>query len=300
MNGPDFVIAGGHKCATTSIHSMLDKHPDIQMSEPKEPHYFARRSLRNRIHKGIWSSRDYDALWSSPESLRGEASVLYLYFAEEVALSMLAECDEPPRIIVSVRNPIDRAFSSFCDVRLKNPDESATSFESAVRRETLGDTRSLAGPGSPTLHHLALGFYADGIETFRRLLGPDHVHLILFDDLRADPGQVMRGIEDFLGIRPSSIAHTESPRNRGGVRWRSDSFAHLTRSMNLLRARRALARKAPRLYGRLRSAALSRLTATEDGMSLDTREVLTSLYNDEVKALGRLFQRDLGFWLHDL
>ena len=38
---PNFIIIGGLKCGTTSIHHYLGLHPDINMSKPKELNFFA-------------------------------------------------------------------------------------------------------------------------------------------------------------------------------------------------------------------------------------------------------------------
>lgn len=299
MLTPDFVIAGGHKCATTSLHALMARNPGIQMSEPKEPHYFARKSLESRLHMGVWKPEDYEALWPKADRdiKRGEASVLYLYFAEEVASRMLTECNSPPQIVVCVRNPIDRAFSSYCDVRLKNPDETAGSFDLAVERELGGDPRSLGREKSPTMHHLALGFYSTGIEVFRRMLGSAKVHLILFDDLEVRPDLAMRGLEELLGVDRHDLIEPTSVENRGGVRWSSRPVQLFSRSPAVVAVRRGIARRAPRTHARLKSAAMNRWTTAQDEMSKSTRWALADLYGEEVQELEDLFHRDLSHWL---
>ena len=115
---------------------MLDKHPGIEMSSVKEPHYLARRGLDGRLPDVVSDRVRYESLWTGdPSLLRAEASVLYLLFAEEVMRTIRREFDGQPRVVVSLRNPIDRARSSYLDVRLKNPMEQAPTFEAAVARE---------------------------------------------------------------------------------------------------------------------------------------------------------------------
>ena len=38
---PDFVIAGFPKCGTTALANLLGYHPEIGLTEPKEPHRFS-------------------------------------------------------------------------------------------------------------------------------------------------------------------------------------------------------------------------------------------------------------------
>ena len=38
---PNLLIAGFQRCGTTALSEYLKTHPDISVTEPKEPHYFA-------------------------------------------------------------------------------------------------------------------------------------------------------------------------------------------------------------------------------------------------------------------
>ena len=38
--GLDFLVVGAPKCGTTAIAELIGGHPDVEMSVPKEPHYF--------------------------------------------------------------------------------------------------------------------------------------------------------------------------------------------------------------------------------------------------------------------
>jgi len=37
---PNFLIVGAAKCGTTSLYYSLKQHPDVFMSNPKEPDFF--------------------------------------------------------------------------------------------------------------------------------------------------------------------------------------------------------------------------------------------------------------------
>ena len=38
---PNFFIVGAPKCGTTSLSVYLSQHPEILISDPKEPHHFS-------------------------------------------------------------------------------------------------------------------------------------------------------------------------------------------------------------------------------------------------------------------
>ena len=72
MSLPDFFIIGAAKAGTTSLFALLERHPDIFMSTPKEPEFFARDDLYS---KGLESYADLfeQAL---PGQILGEASTI--------------------------------------------------------------------------------------------------------------------------------------------------------------------------------------------------------------------------------
>lgn len=86
----DFVIAGAHKCATTTLHDLLDCHSRIAMSRPKEPHEL-RPHPPPPQSTGVWDRDGYSSIYpAGRNSVRGESSVLYLPYAEEVTERFLS------------------------------------------------------------------------------------------------------------------------------------------------------------------------------------------------------------------
>jgi len=298
VRAPDFLIAGGHKCATTTLYSYFDAHPATAMSRVKEPHFLARGFLRDRLHSGVWAPDEYESLWAGgePGQLRGEASALYLYFADEVVRRLQPRAERQTKVLLSLRNPVDRAFSSYSDERLKNPQETARGFPDAVEREMRRGPRVLTGVDSPAVHHLALGFYAKGVETFQRALGTQNVRVILFEDLKRDPKGTWHDIENFLGVPHVPEVTTRPARNTGGVQWSSPWTAGVARSKAVVRARRLVGTYSPALHAVLRSLALGRLTKPVEQMDAGTRAELVECYASEVNRLETLLGRRLDLW----
>ena len=88
---PNLFIVGAAKSGTTSLHSYLRSHPQIYMSEPKEPHYFCTDFHRSsdllkgtQSGFGMRSKEDYLALFEgvNDSKLVGEASASYLHSKE--------------------------------------------------------------------------------------------------------------------------------------------------------------------------------------------------------------------------
>ena len=80
MNKPNLFIVGAPKCGTTSMFSYLQQHPDIFMSNNKEPHYFGSDLTRiGNLYN--FTENEYLKLFlnANNEKIIGEASTHYLY-----------------------------------------------------------------------------------------------------------------------------------------------------------------------------------------------------------------------------
>ncbi|MBO8151777.1 MAG: sulfotransferase [Candidatus Marinimicrobia bacterium] len=120
----DFLIVGAAKSGTTSLHYYLGQHPYIEMSKPKElkflSWYAGIRGFNGPGDKKCTESRvvksydDYLNIFSaeSKDVLCGESSTDNLYFHIEVIL-LIKKIIGEPKIIIILRNPVDRAFSAY-------------------------------------------------------------------------------------------------------------------------------------------------------------------------------------------
>src|SRR5438046_517218 len=89
---PTFMIVGAPKCGTTALYEYLQTHPQVFISDPKEPHYFAEDL---GAHRTVFNRAEYNALFSAAGSQHlavGEASAWYLH--SSVALPKV-KCEFP-------------------------------------------------------------------------------------------------------------------------------------------------------------------------------------------------------------
>ena len=118
----DFFIVGAPKAGTTSLHHYLNEHPEIEMSTQKEADFFSDESLQKQgLYYGknrIDTLEKYHNLFPSiQEKKYGEASVSYLFY-EDVP-KKIKEYNSNGKIIIMLRNPVERAFSHYLmDYRL--------------------------------------------------------------------------------------------------------------------------------------------------------------------------------------
>ena len=145
MTLPNFLIIGSAKGGTSSLHYYLRQHPQIFMPDLKEPRFFALEggilNFQNPDsainYNSITTLREYESLFANVtnELGIGEASPLYLY--SEKAARRIKHYVPDAKLMVILRNPVDRAFS--CYTHLLREGYETLSFEAALKAESEED-----------------------------------------------------------------------------------------------------------------------------------------------------------------
>ena len=120
---PDALIIGAPKAGTSALHVALAQHPQIYASPVKEPKYFMCWDAPPPAYRGpgdghsnqewIWRREEYDALFrgAPDDAIRLESTPFYLYAPN--ARRRIAEELPAAKLIIIVRDPIDRAYSNW-------------------------------------------------------------------------------------------------------------------------------------------------------------------------------------------
>jgi Sulfotransferase family len=209
------------------------------MSRPKEPRFF---STDVPLKRAVTTEAKYLAIFETarPDQLLCDGSPLYLQ--SRVALPRIAELKPDARIIVSLRDPIDRMVSAH-GVRTLNGDETA-GLDQALRAELARvrgrDQHDVKDP--PQGPYLEASLYGENLQHLFQSFPRDQVLVLHLEDLAQDPLRSVNAVTSFLGLDPI----VQLPRaNRNDVQ-----------SKRLRRAKRsqkdsapgALARHAGRLF----------------------------------------------------
>ena len=206
---PDFVIIGAHKCGTTSLYDFVIKHPAIVPATQKELHYF---SVLYRFGEP-WYRSNFPTNWTrrrfykktSQKLLSGEASPTYLFYP--TVPDRMKEVLPDVKLIVILRNPVDRAYSHYHDIVRQNNE--ALSFEKAVELEEgrcVGEREQLIqDPDFVPIHYrnhsyLARGVYADHLENWFGHYSKKQFLILATEDFRKNSQQALDQVFDFLEV----------------------------------------------------------------------------------------------------
>jgi hypothetical protein len=221
-NDPGFMIIGAQRCGTSTLHYYLNHHPSLAGSIPKEVHYY-----------DIWMNHGYTLEWyrSHFKALKKlwnrnvlfyESSPNYIYI--ETVAQMLAKSYPRLKMIVLVRNPVERAYSAWnmyanifrqgaldklripftpgcenpiykylCDGRDQFPSfREAIDIELELIREGREDEPSI----------LRRGLYIDQIDNYLKYFDRSQILIVGFRELTDQASLALNKIADFLGISP--------------------------------------------------------------------------------------------------
>jgi Sulfotransferase domain len=213
---PDFLIIGTKRGGTTSLFKYLIQHPEVAPIFPsvqgiKDVRFFdsnfGKGAVWYRSHFPLRLHRLYAERVRKRRLVAGESTPYYLFHPH--AAGRAHQVVPHARIIVLLRNPVDRAYSHYKD-EVKTGRETLT-FEEATQREPVRLRseweRILEDPSYYSFeleHHsyLAHGIYEDQLKRWLSAFSPDQVAIFRSEDFYADPANVYRQVLTFLGLAP--------------------------------------------------------------------------------------------------
>lgn len=285
----DAVIAGAQKAGTSSLLRYLGQHPQIGTHSERELTYFVVDREYRSPYREI-----YDHYF--PASVRGCDILLAksagIMFVPE-ALERLRRHNPHCKLIVILRNPVDRAYSAFWYMRRKGR-ETATTFEEALEKQ--GRRGGGTGWRKSQLAYVARGEYADQLERLTEAFGRERWQAVLLDDLRQDSTQVCQDLFRHLGVDPTFEPRTERHHNPSKAP-RSQFLSRLLVADNPVR--RALGRVLPRSWKRAIRGLVEKVNETpfeSPPMKLETRKSLVEHFRPHNERLEQILGRDLSAW----
>lgn len=301
MKRPNLFIVGHPRTGTSALHDFLGQHPDIYMSVPKEPVYFARDLQRDsdRFHQKekyfpFRTEEAYLHLFRhcSGEKVVGESTAVYLYSKE--AAGEISYFNPDAKIIMIFREPISWIISfhsKACQILGEDERdlERALLLEEA-RKQGKALSRRVMAPS--ILYYTEFIRFREQIERYRAFFEDAAIKIILHDDFRADNKKVFSEILEFIGADPDFVPDFKTV----NVSRAKSRFPGLQRIIQSPAITKRAARLMPRpLYHRMTRFYWENLFTQGERIeiSAELKRGLMKRFAPEVRFLGELLQRDL-------
>lgn len=296
---PNFFIVGAPRAGTTSLYIYLKGHPDIYLPRVKEPHFFEEVDTDGEVDttdvrqlKRFRQEGNYLELFQSAgtEQVVGEASVGYL--RDKHAPERIHEKIPDAKIIMILRNPIERAYSDY--VRMFQRGLERESFYEALKRDYARPRKVL---GQARLY-VESGLYYEAVKRYLDTFGSERVRVYLYEDLVSDTAGVVKDVCAFLQLpfydgrffNPDRIYNTSGKPRSAIIRilWPTRPIRGLEQWLLQIGTPPVM---------RLLIRRLLEKGNSEATIDPKANEFLLSLYRDDIVMLQSLIVRDLSHWL---
>ena len=198
---PDFLIIGSQKAATTTLHSYLSKNKNIHSSKIKEIQFFNMNYDRSiKYYKSCFPIKNKNKLTfeATPD-----------YIDHPLAPKLCYEMFPNIKLIVTLREPVERAFSHFNFVQGYSADERNISFEEGLNLESdrmdmafehIFTDRYNSARMFSNYGYLRKGEYVTHLNNWLEYYPIERFHFVDFKDIKSDIHIVIRKICNFLEV----------------------------------------------------------------------------------------------------
>ncbi|MFN0023053.1 MAG: sulfotransferase family protein [Parvularculaceae bacterium] len=267
---PHFIIIGAVKGATTWSARALAANPQVFIPGP-EPHYFSSEFERGR---GWYLSLFEDA----PDSaVIGEKSADYLAHPE--AAGRIAAFAPDARLIVQLRNPVERAYSDYCMLYRRGTVRAAPDAYFSASRPAAESERFLNG-----------GLYAGHLQRFFDHFPRDQMLVLLYEEIMSAPVDAYNRILAHIGLAADATTVSAERQN--------DSAAPLL-PLAMRSALKPFKNAVKPLRGTPLFKAVRSVFAREVSyppLGAGARDFLDNFYRADIAALEAMIGRDLHAW----
>ena len=262
----------------------MSESPEILPSSKKETNFLLDKeswlfNSDSYLNKGI---DGYSRFFGERKSgqLLMEGCAVYLY--SETARMFFATTNA--KVIFVLRDPVERIKSNYNYFFKVNQSYKDITFDEYVDALLNGEFIS---ENEQVSHALIHGDYAFYLQRWYEDLGEDRVKVVLLDDLKSDPGSVVKDVCEWIGINKEFVDSLEFSVDNASYSAKSKMFHAVARFMSVLLPEGRLRNKIKNIY-----ISINGKRSAENSPNIK----LVNYYKRKNAELGKLLSRDLAFW----
>jgi len=212
---PDFLVIGAKRCGTTSLFYHLPEHPCISKSPHDNMGFF-----NDNFHLGVnWYKSFFPTIFTR-NKIKSEFGnflafdVTTTYMEEESTANNVYQTKPNMKIIVILRNPVDRAYSQY-HLSLREKEEKR-SFEDVIeenmnRLDKESHKRHEIKPKflEEKNNYLKKSLYAQQLRHWLKIFPRENILIIPTEEFESNQQAIYNKIFRFLDISQFEIKNTE-------------------------------------------------------------------------------------------
>jgi hypothetical protein len=265
---PNFLIIGAARCGTSYLASNFRSHPEIFVPTEKELHFFERDYDKGMDFYESYFPDNADTKFKAV----GEATPAYLYFPDMP--ERIHEHLPDAKLIASLRNPVDTAYSLYWKAYSNDERTRAITFEEKLETEP----RMIRG-----------GRYHEQLSRYTKYFPRENLYIVIYEEMIRRPEEELRKLFRFLGVDESfmpPLLHNKV--NSSGMLNTNNSFPYYVHRLLFWYLNLPL----PRLGQWIENKILVKLPEMKES----TRQALWKEFEPDVEKLEEFLGRDLSIW----
>ena len=199
---PQFLIIGAQKAGTSSLYAYLTQHPEVLAATRKETGFFSKKHSKG----SAWYRARFPPVEKiNRDFISGEATPEYFFHPH--AAKRINHLLPDIRLILILRNPIDRAISHYYhSVKIGHEKltlENALNAEDDRIKEIMAkmtEDDSIYNLGWQNYSYKSRGIYSRQLERYYEYFARKQILIIHSKELFESPDKVMKKVQNHLGI----------------------------------------------------------------------------------------------------
>ena len=212
---PNFIIVGAVRCGTTSLYYNICEHSCVLPASYDEIGFFdSNYELGINWYKSMFPTKFKIKKIESKTGICITGEDTPFYFWDKKAIERIKKEIPKIKLIVLLRNPIDRAYSNY-HLGVRSGTESL-SFEDSIKKEIalLEKNNDVESDRIEKFlrfrSYIAKGLYYNQIKNWFEVFSKDQILVLNTENLLKNPHQTLEQVFNFLGLPNEQIKNLQN------------------------------------------------------------------------------------------
>lgn len=287
---PNLFIPGAAKSGTSTLHELLNAHPDICMSSLKEPNFWTSPNFKKK-------QASYAKLFSNKNAIiTGESSTEYMFFTSFIK-NIKEQYKDTPYFIFILRNPIDRCYSHYWWIKGMGLEKK--NFKQAVLHDC---KRSLKPYNYYPDYYYHFGLYGKWLTFFLKNFDEKKIKFITLESLKTNRLKTLNECFSFLNLKElDSIPDIRSNQTKQ-IKYPKLYHFNIDILQGKLKLNYLIKKILPnfllkKIKNSIKNIRSSKNKVTYPKLQDKDRLWLKSIYHEDVKLLKKITSNNFNEWL---